>query len=178
MRAMDGGWAAVIAGAAGAGGAGLSAWATAHAMIKQVRMQASDQHEQWLREQRQEMYVNLLSATDDVYDKLNPIIVAVVVPDADPDVNLRAAWQDMNAAVRESARAAQRVSLVGPPTLAQAATRLHEAVLDTVNVFRSPGVLPADQRAIFHAETRERWQVAEEHFRRSAYMIIGKGDQS
>ncbi|MEU9663476.1 hypothetical protein [Streptomyces chartreusis] len=71
---MDAGWAAVIAGASGAGGAALAAWATGRAMVRQARMQAQQGFDQWLRERRQEAYAALLSACDAVHDALNTVI--------------------------------------------------------------------------------------------------------
>ncbi|MFE2734111.1 hypothetical protein [Streptomyces sp. NPDC059349] len=168
---MDGGWAAVIAGAAGAGDAGLAAWATAHAMIKQVHIQASDQHAHWLREQRQDAYVTLLAATDDVYDKLNPVIAAVQFPGSEPDLNFRAAWADMNTAVRVSGRATRRVGIVGPPDMVLNALQLQESIRATVNIWRVADV-PTDQRAMQHAETQRGWERAEDAFRLAAYETI------
>ncbi|MFI7320194.1 hypothetical protein [Streptomyces venezuelae] len=169
---MDGGWAAVIAGASGAGGAALAAWATARAMIKQARLQANDRHEHWLREQRQEACLNLLAATDEVSDKLEPIIAAVITG---PTVEDHAAWQEMNAAIRASSRTARRVSLLGPPALQQRAVDLHKAALSTVNVYRTPSESPSNLLVVRHAEAQEEWEAAEEAFRAIANQTIGCG---
>ncbi|MFB4424831.1 hypothetical protein C5F59_027595 [Streptomyces sp. QL37] len=61
---MDAGLAAVIAGAAGAGGAALAAFGTSIGLLRQAKMQGSQAHHQWLRDHQQRAYEELLVATD------------------------------------------------------------------------------------------------------------------
>ncbi|MGW0822566.1 hypothetical protein [Streptomyces sp. NPDC002845] len=74
---MDEGLAAVVAGLAGAiggaGGAVFDAVATARAMARQVRDQASTEHGQWLRGQRMQAYLTLLQEWDAAHKQLKNI---------------------------------------------------------------------------------------------------------
>ncbi|MFI2764312.1 hypothetical protein ACH5A3_36595 [Streptomyces echinatus] len=153
---MDAGWAAVIAGAAGAGGAALAAWATGKAMVRQVRLQAEQGFDQWLRERRQESYAALLSAGDAVHDALNTVIGHTVTP-AQPDEQ-RAAWRAVNAALREADRTGRTVAVVGPPDVARKGLVMRAALYGVVDVWRNPAITAADQRAIAHATANQTWQ--------------------
>ncbi|NGO40655.1 hypothetical protein [Streptomyces ureilyticus] len=153
---MDAGWAAVIAGASGAGGAALAAWATGRAMVRQVRVQAEQGFDQWLRERRQESYASLLSAGDAVHDALNTVIGHTVTP-VQPDEQ-RAAWRTVNAALREIDRTGRTVAVVGPPNVARKGLAMRAALYGVVAVWRDPTITAADQRAIAYATANRAWE--------------------
>ncbi|WP_369253864.1 hypothetical protein [Streptomyces sp. R35] len=153
---MDAGWAAVIAGASGAGGAALAAWATGRAMVRQVREQAEQGFDHWLRERRQEAYAALLSTGDALQDELNTVIGHTITP-APPDEQ-HAAWRAVNAALREVDRAGRTVAVVGPPRVARNGLAMRAALYDAVAVWRDPANPPADQRAIAHATANQAWE--------------------
>jgi hypothetical protein len=152
---MDAGWAAVIAGASGAGGAALAAWATGRAMVRQVRAQAEQGFDQWLRERRQESYAALLSAGDAVHDALNTVIGHTVTP-AQPDEQ-RAAWRAVNTALNSLDRAARTAEIVSPRDVGTAGLSMRVAQLFVVDVWRDPTNSAADQRAIAHATAHRNW---------------------
>ncbi|WP_369228776.1 hypothetical protein AB5J56_00140 [Streptomyces sp. R21] len=155
---MDAGLAAVIAGASGAGGAALAAWATGRAMVRQARVEAENGFGQWLRERRQDAYAGLLSAGDAVHDALNAIVghgygVFPLPPD-----ELRAAWRAVNQALNAVDRAARTAGVVGPPGIQEKGFAMREALYTLVNLWRNPVNPPADQRAIAHAAATQAWE--------------------
>ncbi|MFI6494337.1 hypothetical protein [Streptomyces sp. NPDC050564] len=167
---MDAGWAAVIAGASGAGGAALAAWATGRAMVRQVHVQAEQGFDQWLRERRQEAYAALLSAGDAVYDALNTVI-GHTVTQPQPEEQ-RAAWRAVNAALREVDRTDRTVWVVGPPRVARAGLAMRHTLSALVDVWRDPANSAADQRAISHAAAKDRWGEAAAHFLEQVEQVV------
>ncbi|MGW1661037.1 hypothetical protein [Streptomyces microflavus] len=61
---MDAGLAAVIAGAAGAGGAALAAFGTSFGLLKQAKLQGDQAHKMWLRNHQQEAFEAIVQAAD------------------------------------------------------------------------------------------------------------------
>ncbi|MGA5508936.1 hypothetical protein [Streptomyces umbrinus] len=155
---MDAGLAAVIAGASGAGGAALAAWATGRAMVRQVRAQAESGFEQRLRERRQESYANLLSACDAVHDALNPVVGAATR--SQPVDERRELWRSVNQALKEAQRAVRTAALVGPSDIARKGQVMYDALHSLVDVWRAVPELPFDQRAIAYASANQVWEEA------------------
>jgi transposase InsO family protein len=159
---MDQGWAAVIAGAAGAGGAGLGSWATGRAMVKQVREQARDRHAHWLLEQRQEAYTEILAAHDAVMDSFNTIL-RVVAEQRPSNTESREAWRETNGRLSGCARAMRRVEVVGPERLATLAVTLHDCLMELADTQRRPlpngDPMPLDKRVMAWAVANESRQV-------------------
>ncbi|MFD9763210.1 hypothetical protein ACFWXI_06655 [[Kitasatospora] papulosa] len=73
---MDAGLAAVIAGAAGAGGAALAAFGTSLGLLRQAKMQGSHAHQQWLRTHQQQACEQLMIMADDVEAACRKVMLA------------------------------------------------------------------------------------------------------
>lgn len=159
---MDAGWAAVIAGASGAGGAALAAWATGRAMIGQARLQAKSGFDQWLRERQQEACVAVLSAADVVRDTLDPVIGHTIHP-PDPEER-RAAWRATNDALHGFDSACRAAEIVCPRNVGTEAQAMRTALHGLVDVWRGPAEQPADQLAIAFAAARRTWTEKLEHY--------------
>lgn len=169
---MDAGWAAVIAGASGAGGAALAAWATGRAMVRQARVQAEQAHDQWLREGRQEAYAALLSAGDAVHDALNTVIGHTIHRVEDDE--RRAAWRAVNDALNGFDRAGRTAEIVSPRDVVAQQVVMREALHGVVSVWRDPTIHLADQRAIAFADANTVW-----HEQSTRYLeLIQKGTQA
>ncbi|MBT2423451.1 hypothetical protein J7F01_41190 [Streptomyces sp. ISL-22] len=152
---MDAGWAAVIAGASGAGGAALAAWATGRAMIRQARLQAKSGFDQWLRERQQEACAMLLSAGDAVNDALDTVIGHTVHPPGPEE--RQAAWRAVNEALNGFHRACRAAEIVCRRDVGAQALAMRVALHNVVDVWRGPTNSPADQRAIAFADARRTW---------------------
>lgn len=63
---MDAGLAAVIAGAAGAGGAALAAFGTSLGLLKQAKLQGNQAHRSWLRDHQQQAYEEFLALAETI----------------------------------------------------------------------------------------------------------------
>ncbi|MFE5996744.1 hypothetical protein ACFQ6C_07600 [Streptomyces sp. NPDC056454] len=70
---MDEGLAAMIAGAAGAGGAALAAYATGIGLLRQAKLQGDQAHRLWLRNQQNQACVELLDRIQEVESQCNHI---------------------------------------------------------------------------------------------------------
>ncbi|MEV7491440.1 hypothetical protein AB0O08_11865 [Streptomyces anulatus] len=73
---MDAGLAAVIAGATGAGGAALAAFATSFGLLRQAKLQGDHAHRQWLRGHQQQAYEEFLVALDRTGDLCRDVVTA------------------------------------------------------------------------------------------------------
>ncbi|MER5953940.1 hypothetical protein [Streptomyces sp. NPDC001893] len=153
---MDAGLAAVIAGASGAAGAALAAWATGRAMVRQVRMQAEQGFDQWLRERRQEAYAALLSAGDTVHDALDDVMRQTVEPGERDEQ--RAAWRAVNSALITFDRTGRTADIVSPPDVGSQRLLMREALQAVVAVWRTPTNPPLDEGLIAHAAADEAWR--------------------
>ncbi|MBB4161791.1 hypothetical protein [Streptomyces cinereoruber] len=102
---------------------------------RQVRDQAKVEHEQWLRGQRQEAFVDFLALWDEAVTQLDERTLneyEIEILDQE-DV-----WDTANEAVAEQmhrdripvARAAERVTMLGPRPVALAATAMMDALED------------------------------------------------
>ncbi|MFD3655199.1 hypothetical protein [Streptomyces sp. NPDC058620] len=154
---MDNGWAAVVAGAAGAGGAAVAAWATGRAMVNQARVQARDRHEHWLREQRQEAYGAMLAAADAVHDALEEVMRGRTASASAEE--LRPAYLAVNAALRVNQRATRAVLVLGPDSVGRLCMPVRHALERVVLVWREPD-MPFDQLAIDHAAAMDEFRDA------------------
>ncbi|MFG2351847.1 hypothetical protein [Streptomyces phaeochromogenes] len=152
---MDAGLAAVIAGASGAGGAALAAWATGRAMVRQVRAQAESGFDQWLRERRQESYANLLSSCDAVHDELKPLIDSIAR--SRPIDERMPFYRSVEQALTAAQRAARTAAVVGPPDTARKGLAMYQALHSLVDVWRALPDPPADQRASAHTTANQAW---------------------
>ncbi|MFJ1992993.1 hypothetical protein [Streptomyces asiaticus] len=170
---MDQGWAAVIAGIAGAAGGvvggGVGAFFTGRAMVRQAVTQTAAegrvQQRHWLRERREEAYAALLSACDEVMDALEGVL-RVPYRREDPESARRAAeaWQATNTALRALSRAARRIGVIGPPGEMPARAReLYEALHLLADTQRMPG-MDAGEQVIAWAQEKESVDRAEERF--------------
>ncbi|KPC69086.1 hypothetical protein KVH31_34815 [Streptomyces olivaceus] len=144
---MDQGWAAVI-GAAAAGTFGIAgSLAGITVGRRQTTDQASVEHQQWMRDQRQTAYVNLLNTWDqavgelesvvDDWDDIDRDMTERGVTDEFPNVirgRLSAAWGVTSAAL-------ERVSLLGPAAVDAAVGRM-DAVFDDVRAWLGDQALP------------------------------------
>ncbi|MEQ4610660.1 hypothetical protein ABMX48_31605 [Streptomyces cavourensis] len=63
---MDAGLAAVIAGAAGAGGAALAAFGTSLGLLRQAKLQGDQAHQSWLRDHRQQAFEDFLATAEKI----------------------------------------------------------------------------------------------------------------
>ncbi|MGW0572995.1 hypothetical protein [Streptomyces tauricus] len=156
---MDAGLAAVIAGASGAGGAALAAWATGRAMVRQVYAQAESGFEERLRERRQEAYADLLSACDVAYDAIEPVVELATHNELGSDER-RERWRAVNQALTAAQRATRAVSVVGPGDVARRGLAMYEALHALVDVWRIIPEPPFDQRLIAHSRANEAWEEA------------------
>ncbi|MGW1729898.1 hypothetical protein [Streptomyces sp. NPDC001999] len=100
---------------------------------RQVRDQAQVEHGQWLRGQRQEAFVNFLTAWDETIPQFQRRVLDV---DEIERIDNAGAWDDAHNAVFEALeeyrrplqRAAERVQMLGPEAVEQAVN----AMLDTI----------------------------------------------
>ncbi|MFC8201691.1 hypothetical protein ACFUTV_40880 [Streptomyces sp. NPDC057298] len=144
-------------------------------MVRQVHVQAEQGFDQWLRSHRQESYATLLSASDAVYDALNTVIGhSVTQPQPDEQ---SAAWRAVNTALREVDRADRTVWTVGPPRVARAGLAMRHALAELVDVWRAPGSLAHDQRAIAHATAKDQWGEATAHLLEQVEQVIQTFDE-
>jgi hypothetical protein len=136
---MDQGWAAVIAGIAGTGGAlggsivgaiapvrgtRIGAERTAQATLQQVRDQAVLDHAHWLRQQRQEAYVALLGAYDTFAVEMRRTVGVLEGPNPQ-EAEIEAIQQ----AVFALEQAQSRIPLLGPEPAREAGIQLQDAVV-------------------------------------------------
>lgn len=174
---MDAGLAAVIAGAAGAGGAALAAFGTSLGLLKQAKTQGDHAHRQWLRTHQQEAYGEMLSALEGLEQASRDALVAaqfelhVRSPGDDPVPPLDVAPSErVKAQARLLKAATQKVILLSNPDVgerardgAQATLMLSEHVIGLVWEMSISGSAPA---------ALDRWdQLADEASRASGKFI-------
>lgn len=136
---MDAGLAAVIAGAAGAGGAALAAFGTSFGLLKQAKVQGTQAHEQWLRNHRQQAFEGLIDATDRARFACRDALKAVADERArEAGAELRQGTITLLEGVREQSRAiqaaSQRVVLLADEGTGRSALELCTRTLDIVEV--------------------------------------------
>lgn len=132
---MDQGVAAVVAagvaGAVAVAGSFIGVWVGR----RQVRDQAKIEHEQWLRGQRQEAFVDFLAAWDEAVAQLEERVLneyEIEILDQEDG------WDAANEEVAERmhrdripvARAGERVIMLGPPSVALVANKMLDALED------------------------------------------------
>lgn len=138
---MDEGLAAVIAGLAGAiggaGGAAFGAVATARAMARQVRDQATTEHGQWIRGQRMQAYLTLLQEWDAAHKRLKNIWTRAVEAYYEDSINIfqgdmvdvcNAFLDQVDEAMAPTATAFERVAMLGPNEVDDVALELEQAL--------------------------------------------------
>ncbi|MFD5682170.1 hypothetical protein [Streptomyces bacillaris] len=133
---MDAGLAAVIAGATGAGGAALAAFATSLGLLKQAKTQGEQAHKQWLRTHQQEAYGEMLSVLESVNRANRDALatarrelreqVAGITPARGLDV---APSEEIQAQARRLAATTQKVQLLGDNDSGEAAAAGAKAML-------------------------------------------------
>ncbi|MFF7161751.1 hypothetical protein ACFZBP_10295 [Streptomyces sp. NPDC008086] len=129
-------------------------------MTRQARMQAKSSHGQWLRERRLEAYTALLGASDAVHDTLNLVVGHTMTTSPPPPDDRRAAWRQVNDALKSHDRAARAVTVLGPEAVAEEVTAMREALHNLVSVWRDPADPPADRRAVNDATANQAWEDA------------------
>ncbi|MEU9998092.1 hypothetical protein [Streptomyces sp. NPDC050848] len=96
-----------------------------------VRDQAQVEHSQWLRGQRQEAYVQLLAAWDDLLPRLEQMVLS---DDDIAGIDQHDAWEAAGCSARDGVdlyraplrRAVERVEMLGPEEVEHAASALGE----------------------------------------------------
>lgn len=111
---MDAGLAAVIAGASGAGGAALAAFATSYGLLRQARLQGDNAHRLWLRNHQQQALEECLIAINNFRacftDRTS--LTANTPPGGDAHPDLRPVFAEHQAASRAMSDAITRVTLI------------------------------------------------------------------
>ncbi|MCD9904578.1 hypothetical protein LUR56_39890 [Streptomyces sp. MT29] len=101
-----------------------------------VRDQAQVEHEQWLRGQRQEAFVNFLASWDEALKKLSG---RVLEDDVLEELEHTGEWEQASNALGELLhdevlppviKAGERLTMLGPPPVVQAATVMLQAAED------------------------------------------------
>ncbi|WP_127469612.1 hypothetical protein [Streptomyces sp. B27] len=144
---MDEGLAALIAGlaglAGGIGGSAIGAVATARAMARQVRDQATTEHGQWIRDQRMQAYLTLMQewdaahtrlkniwtqAEDVYYEHLNQILQGEISEIFNTFLG------QLEEATTPTTTAFERVAMLGPSEVDNAVLGLEQALQDLRSV--------------------------------------------
>jgi len=110
------------------GGAALAAWAT----LRQVRAQATVDHARWLQGQRQEAYVTLLAACEEVARSAEEPMQRRL-DETYASADYEAMWNPTGRAFAEAKCALVRVSIVGPPTMDTASAQLFDQAVVATN---------------------------------------------
>lgn len=120
----------MIAGAAGAGGAALAAFATSLGLLRQAKIQGDHVHQQWLRTQQQIAYEELLTATDRAEAACQDAIKAVQSSRGlpEPPQSLRPTLEEVMVQNSALASAVHRVTLLSEP-VGECASELHAIAL-------------------------------------------------
>ncbi|MEU2027017.1 hypothetical protein ABZ565_33525 [Streptomyces sp. NPDC016469] len=110
---MDAGLAAVIAAAAGAGGAALAAFGTSFATLRQTKMERDSAHRLWLRNHQQQAFEELLLAVRRLKDLLpGPTTGASLPRRTDGSADLVPYFEEYEIRSAAVAAAVTRVSLL------------------------------------------------------------------
>ncbi|MEU3384040.1 hypothetical protein [Streptomyces albidoflavus] len=138
---MDEGLAALIAGlaglAAGVGGAAIGAVATARAMARQVRDQATTEHGQWVRDQRMQAYLTLTQEWDAAHRRLKNLWTRAEdayyqdsnhILQADIGEIFNTFLVQLEESTTPTVTAFERVAMLGPSEVDDAALGLEQAL--------------------------------------------------
>lgn len=178
MARMDQGVAAVIAagaaGVVGVTGSLIGVWVGR----RTVRDQAQVEHEQWLRNQRQEAYVALIAAWDELLPGLE---LGVMDGETMHDIEQADAWDEAGRSCLAGLetkraplrRAAERVEMLGPEAVEQVVAPLVETANTLVNCLVSQYGITLPGR---ESEPIERFMVTldEVDERRDAFIAAAK----
>lgn len=121
----------MIAGAAGAGGAALAAFATSLGLLRQAKIQGDHVHQQWLRTQQQIAYEELLTAADRAETACQEAFKAVQSSRGlpEPPQPLRHTLEEIMVQNSALASAVHRVTLLSEP-VGECASRLYDVALE------------------------------------------------
>ncbi|MEU8782645.1 hypothetical protein [Streptomyces sp. NPDC048637] len=137
---MDVGTALLISAGLGIAGALLGAGGgggvTAKTIRRQVKDQADVEQRHWLRQQRQDAYVEFLAACDTVLDTLRSIATLREHPDSEVDVGLL--WDAYDEAYRKVVRVSTFVNISGPDDMRQSAFKLQRYFTKLSEIYRAP----------------------------------------
>jgi hypothetical protein len=162
---LDQGTAAVIAsgfGIAGTlGGALGGAWFASRAALRQVGAQEAVDVRHRLRDERRAAFSAVLDQCDAVAAAVNPVILARMATDTDPETR-RSAWNALNEALRALDRAVTAVEITGPDEVHRAAVAMHEAKYRGADSMRGP--CPADVSLMQFAQSATEFETARAEF--------------
>lgn len=186
MSLMDQGVAAVVA----AGVAGTVAVAGSFIGVwvgrRQVRDQAKVEHEQWLRGQRQEAFVDFLALWDEAVAQLgertlNEYEIEILDQEDGWDTANEAVAEQMHRDRIPVARAGERVAMLGPRPVALAATAMMGALEDlAVGIgaqYLSPGEESGSGRYDTYWQAKEVSSACREEFVAEAYQAAADGSR-
>ncbi|WP_326757419.1 hypothetical protein OHB35_00595 [Streptomyces phaeochromogenes] len=166
---MDEGFAAVIAGLAGAiggaSGAAFGAVATARAMARQVRDQATTEHGQWIRDQRMQAYLTLMQEWDAAHKRLKNIWTQAEdayyqdlnhILQGDIGEIFNVFLDQLEEATAPTTTAFERVAMLGPSEVDNAALELEQA-LQRLRAATKTRLSPAQEPTTPEAWNSEPW---------------------
>ena len=148
---------------------------------RQVQDEAQVEHEQWLRGQRQEVYVAVLAAWDQAALGMDWVL-GVVHEEAEGHTNPASgpyasedAWGHLKEALEPTRIAMERLRLLGPLSVTMASDEMWEALLerrDALLRLLEPG--DGQGRLAVHGAAMDRVDAAREQFVALAQSVLGE----